>query len=84
MIATASMMRLQGTGVGSLRPCPFCGGQAAVETSPWLGESVRIACANEACRVQPKTEYLLLSYAEELCAAWNGRAPADPADGRNA
>ena len=60
--------------VGPLRPCPFCGGEATVEPDPWLDESVRIACGNEACRVTPKTEYLLVCYADELCAAWNGRA----------
>jgi hypothetical protein len=65
--------------LGPLRPCPFCGGAAVVEPSPWLRESVRIACGNEACRVTPRTEYLLLGFADELCTAWNGRAaPADP------
>lgn len=57
-----------------LRPCPFCGGAAALEADPWAGESVRVACGNEDCRVAPRTEYLLPAYADELCAAWNGRA----------
>ncbi|HEX8394363.1 MAG TPA: hypothetical protein VF665_18605 [Longimicrobium sp.] len=69
-----------------LRPCPFCGAGATLETDPWLGESVRIRCANEACGVLPHTEYLLVRFADELCAAWNGRPPrsthvADPVDG---
>ena len=61
--------------VERLRPCPFCGGAATLEADPWLGESVRIACGNEACRVAPKTEYLLVRYADELREAWNGRSP---------
>lgn len=65
--------------VGPLRPCPFCGGAATVQPSPWLDESVRIGCDNEGCGVQPKTEYLLLRFAGELTAAWNGRAaPGTP------
>ena len=60
--------------VGPLRPCPFCGGEAALEADPWLGESVRIACGNGGCRVGPRTEYLLPAFADELRAAWNGRA----------
>ena len=63
--------------VGPLLPCPFCGGEAALEPDPWLDESVRVACGNDACRVQPRTEYLLLCYADELRAAWNGRAADD-------
>ena len=63
-----------------LRPCPFCGGAATVEASPWLDESVRIACGNDACRVQPRTEYLLARYADELSAAWNGRATSGAAE----
>lgn len=65
--------------VGPLRPCPFCGGAATVEPSPWLHESVRVACGNDACQVQPRTEYLLVRYADELSAAWNGRAAAGEA-----
>ncbi|HEX2209489.1 MAG TPA: Lar family restriction alleviation protein [Longimicrobium sp.] len=68
-------MHLPRAVVGPLRPCPFCGGAATVEPSPWMEESVRVACGNDACRVQPRTEYLLLRYAAELSAAWNGRAP---------
>ena len=65
--------------IGPLRPCPFCGGAAALEASPWLRESVRITCGNDACGVKPKTEYLLACYADELSAAWNGRAAAESA-----
>jgi hypothetical protein len=60
--------------LGRLLPCPFCGRGATVEADRWRGESVRIACSNDSCRVRPRTEYLLPAYAEELCAAWNGRA----------
>ncbi len=60
--------------VGLLLPCPFCGGGARLEPDPWQGESVRIACGNDACRVTPRTEYLLVRFADELRAAWNGRA----------
>ena len=60
----------------TLRACPFCGGEAAVEPDPWLDGSVRIACGNDACRVKPRTEYLLACYADELREAWNARRPA--------
>lgn len=59
----------------SLSPCPFCGGAATVEPDPRLVESLRIACGNTACRVAPKTEYLLAAFADELRAAWNDRQP---------
>ena len=59
----------------ALSPCPFCGGAARVEADPWLDESLRIACGNAACRVAPKTEYLLAAFADELRAAWNDRRP---------
>ncbi len=67
--------------LGALLPCPFCGGLPAVEPDPWLGECVRVACGNDACRVAPKTEYLLVRFADELREAWNGREEetADPA-----
>lgn len=60
--------------LGPLRPCPFCGGRATVEADPWTGECVRIACGDDACRVAPRTEYLLVRYADELREAWNGRS----------
>jgi hypothetical protein len=60
--------------LGPLRPCPFCGGGATVEADPWTGECVRIACGDDACRVAPRTEYLLVRYADELRDAWNGRS----------
>jgi hypothetical protein len=60
----------------TLRPCPFCGAEAAVEPDPWLDESVRIACGSDACRVKPRTEYLLACYADELREAWNARQPS--------
>lgn len=72
-MATESTLRIPRPVVGLLRPCPFCGGKAVVEADPWLDESVRIACGNEACRVRPRTESLLARYADELCAAWNAR-----------
>ena len=62
---------------GPLRPCPFCGGEAALEPDPWLEGSLRIVCGNDACLVRPRTETLLACYADELCAAWNNR-PAPP------
>jgi hypothetical protein len=78
MMVNESAIRLPRAVVGPLRPCPFCGGTPTVEPSPWLDESVRIACGNDACRVQPRTEYLLVRYADELSAAWNAR-PGVPA-----
>jgi hypothetical protein len=66
--------------VGALRPCPFCGAAPVLEPDPWLGECVRIACGSDACRVAPKTEYLLVRHADELREAWNGRSDeAEPA-----
>lgn len=78
MMLSQHTMQLPRAITGPLRPCPFCGGKARVEQAPWLDESVRIACGNDACAVQPRTEYLLLDYLNELCAAWNAR-PADDA-----
>lgn len=63
-----------GPTVGPLEPCPFCGGAAVLEPDSWRGESVRIACGNPGCHVVPRTEYLLACFADELRAAWNGRA----------
>jgi len=60
-------------GMGLLRPCPFCGAEAVLEPDPWLDESLRIVCGNDACLVRPRTEALLVCYADELCAAWNAR-----------
>ena len=73
---TESTLILPRALVGPLRPCPFCGGEATLEPDPWLAESVRIACGNAACRVGPRTEYLLVRFADELREAWNGRAVA--------
>jgi hypothetical protein len=66
--------------LGPLRPCPFCGAAATVEADPWLRESLRITCGNDACRVRPRTESLLACYADELCEAWNARPAAPSAD----
>lgn len=79
MIVTQSMTSPPRVEPGLLRPCPFCGGEAALEPDPWLPDSFRITCGNDGCRVTPRTEYLLARYADELVEAWNGRAPApDP------
>lgn len=45
--------------LAGLLPCPFCGGAAVRERHPRCGDIVRIACGSEACRVTPRTEYLL-------------------------
>lgn len=78
---TESTLHFPRIDVGPLRPCPFCGGEAALEPDPWLDESVRIACGNEACPVRPRTEGLLKCYADELYAAWNGRAAPEAGSG---
>jgi hypothetical protein len=78
MMMSTTALEVSRVTLGSLHPCPFCGGPAALERSPWLSESVRITCGNESCGVRPRTEYLLACYADELCAAWNAR-PATPA-----
>ena len=77
MIAIARAPRLLAD-VGPLLPCPFCGSAATPEPDPWLHESIRITCGNDACAVRPRTESLLLCYADELVAAWNVRP--EPAD----
>lgn len=64
-------------------PCPFCGGAPVRERDPWDAACIRVACANPACRVVPRTEYLLACFADELLAAWNSRA-APAADGSGA
>jgi hypothetical protein len=61
-----------------LLPCPFCGGAARLEPDPWQDASARIACAGADCAVRPRTEYLLLRFADELVAGWNGRAAPSP------
>jgi hypothetical protein len=77
---STSAVNLPGIAVGPLRPCPFCGADAALEPSHLLRESIRITCGNPSCGVRPATEYLLACYADELCAAWNAR-PAPAAEG---
>jgi len=61
-----------------LLPCPFCGGAARLEPDPWQDASARVACAGTQCAVQPRTEYLLLRFADELVAAWNRRPALHP------
>ena len=80
-MAIESTFHLPRAIVGPLRPCPFCGAAATLEPAPWMDESVRIGCGNDACRVMPKTEYLLVCYADELAAAWNARPAPAPRPG---
>ena len=63
-----------------LLPCPFCGGAPVLEPDPWAGESVRVACANPACGVAPRSEYLLLRFVDELRAGWNRRTAVSHGD----
>lgn len=56
-------------------PCPFCGGEPAWEHHPEVFEIVRLSCADEACAIQPCTQFLLVEYAESLREAWNRRVP---------
>ena len=64
--------------LAALRPCPFCGGRAELERSPWLEDCFRIACGSAACGVRPGTEYLMSCFAAELVEVWN-RRPGAPA-----
>lgn len=59
-----------------LRGCPFCGAAPAWERHPTLRDAVRLACPADACGVRPRTEFLLVAYADELVEAWNARSPA--------
>lgn len=54
-------------------PCPFCGASAGFRRHPEFPEIVRIECGGEHCGVQPKTEYLLQEYRDELLRTWNRR-----------
>ena len=56
-----------------LKPCPFCGGEAA-EVYFSDGRLHEIICNNMDCHMQVETLYW--STASEAIAAWNRRAPA--------
>lgn len=68
-------------GGAELRPCPFCGASAEVVRHPEIAEILRVACTATACRVQPRTEFLLEEYAEELWSAWNMRTDGERVTG---
>lgn len=60
-----------------LKPCPFCGGNAKVETykHPYGHTMYWVGCANEKCDVFPETP----GYSERRNAvrSWNKRALQD-------
>jgi hypothetical protein len=56
-------------------PCPFCGRDPVWEHHPDVYEIARLSCGNEACAIQPRTQYLLIEYADGLRDAWNRRTP---------
>lgn len=64
--------------MSDLKPCPFCGGKAELQTSPMIGhdgEWIAILCDGVECRVSP--EILSCGDADlkaEVITAWNTRA----------
>jgi len=59
-----------------LRPCPFCGGQASVESSKTLGDRLFvIACSEDStCRGSGLGIYVMADCIGEAVAQWNLRA----------
>lgn len=53
-----------------IKPCPFCGGEAAVECS---GGAFAIVCRSCGCRTATRTKGWKPSY-EEAAEAWNRRS----------
>lgn len=57
-------------GIGTLKPCPFCGGEAVIlneaECDVW-----HVMCGNEDCEVRPWTDFY--DSQEEAIEVWNRR-----------
>lgn len=61
-----------------LKPCPWCGGQAALTNVRMSDHTFRVGCYNDSCGVRPATDYYgsreQPSSANEVIAAWNSRS----------
>lgn len=55
-----------------LMPCPFCGGEAEVFSSPYYHKRFAVRCNDNRCDVRPCTEYA--KDINDAIAAWNRRA----------
>lgn len=59
-----------------LRPCPFCGGKAKINTYLETARAgYEVSCRNEDCEMIVATE--LYPTEEEAAAAWNRRYPIE-------
>ena len=76
-------MKFKGLNI-SLKPCPFCGGDATIEISPLRGyepeQEVEIVCLNEDCGVHTNVTVYTLHYdsdvqkaLEDAVRIWNER-----------
>ena len=73
--------------IEELKPCPFCGGEAAESSCAFLGDEiieVRYRCITDDCPASPRSKtYLNETEAREAAvAAWNRREWNDMRYGR--
>ena len=54
-----------------LKPCPFCGGKAAMERMDVSDCKYRVRCSNVKCKIVLRTRWL--KSAEEAAEDWNRR-----------
>lgn len=61
----------------TLKPCPFCGGEASVEYEVFAGTTVRgyrVRCGNDSCNEDVECSTYAFGTEAEAMAAWNRRA----------